>query len=71
MCALSSLNRLVVGTLPVLPWPRRLSCKGCSNDPGRPSVACRTVAPWGPTLASVIDYRSDALLRLMRVFTSN
>ena len=29
LCALSSLNRLVVGILPVLPWPRRLSCKGC------------------------------------------
>ena len=47
LCALSSLTRLVVGTLSVLLWPRRL-VRAASNDPGRPSVACRAVAPWGP-----------------------
>ena len=38
--------------------------RGACNDPGRPSVAYCTVA-MGPTLASAIDYRSGAILRLM------
>ena len=29
LCALFSLKRVVVGTLPVLLWPRRVSCNDC------------------------------------------
>ena len=40
--------------------------RAACNDPGCPSVACRTVEfPNGPTLPSAIDYRLDAILGLM------
>ena len=39
--------------------------RAACNDPGHPSVAFCTI------VASAIDYRSDAILRILCIFTSN
>ena len=54
----------------VLPRPRLLSSTwNACNDASLPSFC--SFSHCSPTLASAIDFRSDAILRLMRLFTSS
>ena len=71
LCALFSLKRVVVGTLPVLLWPRRVSCNDCQQCSRSSLCSMAHCSPMGPTLASAIDYWSDAILGLLCLFTSN
>ena len=71
LCALFSLKRVVVGTLPVLLWPRRVSCNDCQQCSRSSLCSLAHCSPMGPTLASAIDYRSDAIWGLLCLFTSN
>ena len=58
------LKQVVVGTLPVLLWPRRVSCNDCQQCSRSSLCSLAHCSPMGPTLASAIDYRSDAILGL-------
>ena len=62
LCALFSLKWVVVGTLPVLLWPRRVSCNDCQQCSRSSLCSLAHCSPMGPTLASAIDYQSDAIL---------
>ena len=52
LCALFSLKRVVVGTLPVLLWPRRVSCNDCQQCSRSSLCSLAHCSPMGPTLAS-------------------